>query len=109
MAIVLLSVPLSLPGSWCICHNMIMTSLFNHILVIMSALLCAGTESQEMKSESGTVTDSAVAQTTPTAAEARCCTDPDCKCPAYFLSPLAIGTSPDSGIEFDRWTSAPGE
>lgn len=68
-----------------------------------------GTESQEMKSESGTVSDSAVAQTTSTAAEARSCTDPDCKCPAHFLSPLAIGTSPDSGIEFDRWTSAPGE
>ncbi|KAJ9579825.1 hypothetical protein L9F63_004531, partial [Diploptera punctata] len=41
-------------------------------------------------------------------AEGRSCTDPDCKCPAHFLSPLAIGTSPDSGIEFDRWTSAPG-
>ncbi|XP_033607222.1 dual specificity protein phosphatase Mpk3 isoform X2 [Cryptotermes secundus] len=68
-----------------------------------------GTESQEMKSESGTVSDNAVAQTTSTTAEARCCTDPDCKCPAHFLSPLAIGTSPDSGIEFDRWTSAPGE
>jgi hypothetical protein len=79
------------------------------VLVIMHATLVAGTGSQEMTSESGTVTDSAVAQTTSTAAEARCCTDPDCNCPAYFLSPLAIGTSPDSGIEFDRWTSAPGE
>ncbi|XP_021918498.1 dual specificity protein phosphatase Mpk3 isoform X2 [Zootermopsis nevadensis] len=37
-----------------------------------------GTESEQMKSESGTVSDSAVAQTTSTAAEARCCTDPDC-------------------------------
>nr|CAD7261912.1 unnamed protein product [Timema shepardi] len=34
---------------------------------------------------------------------------PDCKCPAHFLSPLAIGTSPDSGIEFDRWTCTSGE
>ncbi|KAK7863831.1 hypothetical protein R5R35_003318 [Gryllus longicercus] len=34
---------------------------------------------------------------------------PDCKCAAHFLSPLNMGTSPDSGIEFDRWTSAPGE
>ncbi|GFG30143.1 hypothetical protein Cfor_09536, partial [Coptotermes formosanus] len=68
-----------------------------------------GSESQEMKSESETVIENAVAQTTSTAAEARCCTDPDCKCPAHFLSPLAVGTSPDSGIEFDRWTSAPGE
>ncbi|KAJ4450276.1 hypothetical protein ANN_01696, partial [Periplaneta americana] len=68
-----------------------------------------GTESQEMKSEPGTVSDSAVAQTSSTTAEGRSCTDPDCKCPAHFLSPLAIGTSPDSGIEFDRWTSAPGE
>lgn len=25
-----------------------------------------------------------------------------------FLSPLAIGTSPDSGIEFDRWVAPPG-
>jgi hypothetical protein len=71
--------------------------------------LVAGSESQEMKLESETVIENAVAQTTSTAAEARGCTDPDCKCPAHFLSPLAIGTSPDSGIEFDRWTSAPGE
>ncbi|XP_066993527.1 dual specificity protein phosphatase Mpk3 [Anabrus simplex] len=34
---------------------------------------------------------------------------PDCKCAAHFLSPLAVGTSPDSGIEFDRWTSTSGE
>jgi hypothetical protein len=76
---------------------------------LSSAALVSGTENEQMKLESGTVSDSAVAQTTSTAAEARCCTDPDCKCPAHFLSPLAIGTSPDSGIEFDRWTSAPGE
>ncbi|PNF34417.1 hypothetical protein B7P43_G13249 [Cryptotermes secundus] len=55
------------------------------------------------------LTRSPKAAPNPTQAEARCCTDPDCKCPAHFLSPLAIGTSPDSGIEFDRWTSAPGE
>ncbi|KAJ1532321.1 hypothetical protein ONE63_000928 [Megalurothrips usitatus] len=34
----------------------------------------------------------------------------ECKCSAtslpQFLSPLGIGQSPDSGIEFDRWTSA---
>ncbi|PSN51449.1 Dual specificity protein phosphatase Mpk3 [Blattella germanica] len=73
-----------------------------------SAVPAEGSENQEMKSESG-ASDTAVAQTTSAAAEGRSCTDPDCKCPAHFLSPLAIGTSPDSGIEFDRWTSAPGE
>lgn len=34
----------------------------------------------------------------------------ECKCTAtqlpQFLSPLGIGQSPDSGIEFDRWTSS---
>ncbi|EEB10532.1 dual specificity protein phosphatase, putative [Pediculus humanus corporis] len=33
----------------------------------------------------------------------------ECKCKSSrFLSPLAIGTSPDSGIEFDRWAPPPG-
>lgn len=33
-----------------------------------------------------------------------------CRCTTHFLSPLSvIGQSPDSGIEFDRWTPAPGE
>lgn len=30
-----------------------------------------------------------------------------CNCPApSFLSPIDLGLSPDSGIEFDRWASS---
>ncbi|XP_046986510.1 dual specificity protein phosphatase Mpk3 [Schistocerca americana] len=39
------------------------------------------------------------------------CGGVQCKCGggSHFLSPVNVGTSPDSGIEFDRWTSAPSE
>ena len=80
----------------------------NSILSNKECWYVPGSVSQEMKSETSS-NDRAMAQTSSTTAEGRSCTDPDCKCPAHFLSPLAIGTSPDSGIEFDRWTSAPGE
>ncbi|XP_049782737.1 dual specificity protein phosphatase Mpk3-like [Schistocerca cancellata] len=37
------------------------------------------------------------------------CGGVQCKCGggSHFLSPVNVGTSPDSGIEFDCWTSAP--
>lgn len=39
----------------------------------------------------------------------KCDPSSQCKCrTSQFLSPLAIGTSPDSGIEFDRWAQPPG-
>jgi dual specificity MAP kinase phosphatase len=46
-----------------------------------------------------------------TAVQRCACTNTDCTCPKpnpHFLSPLLpTGASPDSGIEFDRWTSIP--
>lgn len=36
-----------------------------------------------------------------------CRPDGPCNCPApSFLSPLDLGLSPDSGIEFDRWAAS---
>ncbi|XP_063227751.1 dual specificity protein phosphatase Mpk3 [Bacillus rossius redtenbacheri] len=88
-------------------HFMQQLHSFEQELAIQSKLGDGGTRKVEAPASAEGKSQEKKQNPTQTSTESACSScGPECKCGANFLSPLAIGTSPDSGIEFDRWTTS---